>query len=115
MNPCLQLAAAQFTIHQTTIEPLSTLKWSTASIHSDTRGSSFKKQKTAYEGLPRLSHALYSGGAQGSGVWATYNEGSKLIMTVTKSASKMRGSEFFEHKRLFLGYHPMGLSKDAAC
>ena len=53
-----------------------------------------------------------------SGVWAsvrfTYNEARNVIMTVTGSASHMRGSEFCQHKQLCPGYRPMGLSRNSA-
>ena len=44
----------------------------------------------------------------------TYNEASNVIMTVTGSASHMRGSEFCQHKQLCPGYRPMGLSRNSA-
>ena len=45
----------------------------------------------------------------------TYNEASNVIMTVTGSASHMRGSEFCQRKQLCPGYRPMGLSRNSAC
>ena len=48
-------------------------------------------------------------------VRVTYNEDSNVIMTVTGSASQMRGSRFFRDNQLFPGYRPMGLSRNAAC
>ena len=44
----------------------------------------------------------------------TYNEASNVIMTVTGSASHMRGSEFCQRKQLCPGYRPMGLSRNSA-
>ena len=44
----------------------------------------------------------------------TYNEASNAIITVTGSASHMRGSEFCQRKQLCPGYRPMGLSKNSA-
>ena len=45
----------------------------------------------------------------------TYNEDSNVIMTVTGSASQLRGSEFLYNRQLFPGYRPMGLSRYSAC
>ena len=45
----------------------------------------------------------------------TYNEDSNVIMTVTGSASQLRGSEFLYNKQLFPGYRPMGLSRYSVC
>ena len=45
----------------------------------------------------------------------TYNEGCNVIMTVTGSASQLRGSEFLYNRQLFPGYGPMGLSRHSAC
>ena len=45
----------------------------------------------------------------------TYNEDSNVIVTVTGSASQLRGSEFLLNRQLFLGYRPMGLSRYSAC
>ena len=44
----------------------------------------------------------------------TYNENSNVIMMATEGASQMRGSGFLEDKQLFLGYRPMGLSRNSA-
>ena len=44
-----------------------------------------------------------------------YNEDNNVIMTVTGSASQMRGSEFFGDKQLFPGYRPMDLIRNPAC
>ena len=44
----------------------------------------------------------------------TYNEANIVIMTVTGSASHMRGSEFCQRKQLCPGYRPMGLSRNSA-
>ena len=43
------------------------------------------------------------------------NKNTNVIMTVTRSTSQMRGSEFFRHKQLFLEYWPICLSKNSAC
>ena len=43
------------------------------------------------------------------------NEGCNVIMTVTGSASQLRGSEFLYNRQLFPGYRPMGLSRHSAC
>ena len=45
----------------------------------------------------------------------TYNEDSNVVMTVTGSASQLRGSEFLYNRQLFPGYRPMGLSRYSAC
>ena len=45
----------------------------------------------------------------------TYNEDIRLIMTVTRGASQMRGSEYFRDKQLFPGYRPIGMSRNPAC
>ena len=45
----------------------------------------------------------------------TYNEDSNVIMTVTGNASRSGGSEILCNQQLFLGYRPMGLSKNSAC
>ena len=45
----------------------------------------------------------------------TYNEDSNVVMTVTRSASQLRGSEFLYNRQLFPGYRLMGLSKYSAC
>ena len=55
--------------------------------------------------LPRISES----------VRITYNEDSNVIITVTGSASQLRGSEIYPHRQLFLGYRPVGLSKNSAC
>lgn len=47
-------------------------------------------------------------------VRVSYNKGSDVIITVSGSASRLRGSESFTSKQLFPGYRPMGLSKDPA-
>ena len=47
-------------------------------------------------------------------VRVTYNEDNNVIVTVTRSASQLRGSGFCRDKRLFLGYRPMGLSRNSA-
>ena len=44
----------------------------------------------------------------------TYNEANNVIMTVTGSASHMRGSEFCQRKQLCPGYRPMVLSGNSA-
>ena len=48
-------------------------------------------------------------------VRVTYSEDSNVIMAVTRCASQIRGSEFFQDTELFLGYRPMGLSRIQAC
>ena len=44
-----------------------------------------------------------------------YNEDSNVIMTVTRSASQMRGSELFRDNQLFSRYRSMVLSRNSAC
>ena len=41
-------------------------------------------------------------------------EDSNVILTETGGASQMRGSECFQNKHLFLGYTPMGFSRNSA-
>ena len=60
--------------------------------------------RTPLEGTPKVE----------SFVRFTYNEASNVIMTVTGSASHMRGSEFCQRKQLCPGYRPMGLSRNSA-
>ena len=59
------------------------------------------------------------GDGQGTCVWSVvrfaYNEDSNVIITVTGSASQLRGSEFLYNRQLFPEYRPMGLSKYPAC
>ena len=45
----------------------------------------------------------------------TYNEDSNVTITVTGSASRLRGSEIFRHGQLFPGYKPMGLGRNPTC
>ena len=45
----------------------------------------------------------------------TYIEDSNVIMSETKRASHMRGSEFCRHKHLSPDYRPMGLSRNLGC
>ena len=44
-----------------------------------------------------------------------YSEDRNVIMTVTRGASQMRGSEYFRDKQLFPGFRSMGVSRNPAC
>ena len=70
---------------------------------------------TLHEYISVESHSLRCGLELLLCVRFTYNEASNVIMTVTESASHMRGSEFCQRKQLCPGYRPMGLSRNSAC
>ena len=44
-----------------------------------------------------------------------YNEDTNVIVTVTGSASHMRGPEFFRYMQLLPRYRPIGMSRIQAC